>query len=827
MARRIAETVSDRVTASVSECVTKHIMSTESRLMTEIKATFLKGFLTQEGVVQTEANTMNSLPTGHPNTAQMRSGRSTPRRDATPKAQQEMPEWLKIAIKETGGMPTMSELQNYHADHLEQESLKKIGAAKKARERKQRAAQAAQNSAARPPEGAAAASSRGASCCPSQGGAAASSRGASRCPSQGSVSVARSQIVPQGVVVPDDQSLAGSLSQSVTPGGSAMGGAPMAPRMLPTDAPTPSNLPPLLPRGGGQGGRGQQPAGNPSQPSSVDELPVWFQCFDSDRPSFSSDISRRIEPDVESNVSRHTAIVPRNLGKASAAQMGFEADVSSPPTSSPLERGGRFCSSLSPSGRRRGARDHGDNSNEVDRSGEHPNGAAPAEGRGGWSLRKSTRLLLSRYRSGGGRVHDAPAADGHQQAQPGWFEGPADYTMRQVLDRTEFFPISPEDTPSANGEVRLTPQESITGFDSLDDGEEQLMEPDPNGKFEKEINQILKWQIPWRGCTMILGHITLRSVLTAAMLCGFLVNLQQVRVCATEGVHGTQLFVRLQDLMLSFGALVTAPLIGCFTQFNLGQHVHASAVTREQKKKLVSIWVIGFNIGFSIHTGFWLLAVLVRFLAEMDMRVEQWPVPEISSGSALWLRWGIFVLSTGILMITCQSLHHVCCIMVTMVDAFCYRASLPTFAIPKLCYEWNTMQALFRRVTGYCEICFFILMLTTSASTITALVAPLQVQDADARTLWVLGVGAPFACITGSVLIRVAQVTEKCKRSSSLVNSMTYSRPAEDNTILVEYINNSDNGFFVRDIPITGALVLKVSHLFLLAIFTVISRILG
>lgn len=111
----IAGKISEQVTANLLSALQMSMLSCESRLIQEINKAM--------AARPRELDTMSSVsgPTSErrfpPRPSRAGTGRSTPREDFPA----ELPSWVKKSIKKSGGIPSMKDLENCHADYLMEE----------------------------------------------------------------------------------------------------------------------------------------------------------------------------------------------------------------------------------------------------------------------------------------------------------------------------------------------------------------------------------------------------------------------------------------------------------------------------------------------------------------------------------------------------------------------------------------------------------------------------------------------------------------------------------------------------------------------------------
>jgi len=107
---------------------------------------------------------------------------------------------------------------------------------------------------------------------------------------------------------------------------------------------------------------------------------------------------------------------------------------------------------------------------------------------------------------------------------------------------------------------------------------------------------------------------------------------------------------------------------------------------------------------------------------------------------------------------------------------------------------------------------------------------PSSMQDWRQMALW-LGWLYPPTLYFFYVMLRAAAVTEKASRVGPLVNSWNLQEEADtplgmdlDRQYVVQYINQSQAGFFMKGVRITGFDVQKMLYYFAALTFTLVSR---
>lgn len=292
-------------------------------------------------------------------------------------------------------------------------------------------------------------------------------------------------------------------------------------------------------------------------------------------------------------------------------------------------------------------------------------------------------------------------------------------------------------------------------------------------------------------------------------------------------IDSTLMFLRLLDVIVALSSLLGFPILWMIGRYNILAHLGCLTNGYEWKETLVHKCIVASRIRLSMHLFLWLAAVLVRTLAEFDVYQLSWPVPEVSTGSAALVRVLAFALSSAALAAVMCLLDLTCCVMVTSVNAFCFRCVETDLEVDSLVEDWNILQALLRRSTANCDVCIILLVAAVSSAVVTALVVPLQAALPDIRTFWVLAIVSPLSMIFGKVFMSAAEVTEKSRRVPALVNSMTFRFEREERFYMTHNLSQSSAGFYIGESAVSGTMVLKLGHLTFLALFTVLSRLIS
>lgn len=207
---------------------------------------------------------------------------------------------------------------------------------------------------------------------------------------------------------------------------------------------------------------------------------------------------------------------------------------------------------------------------------------------------------------------------------------------------------------------------------------------------------------------------------------------------------------------------------------------------------------------------------------------------DCQENSATPLALTVFALAHALTAVLVYCQLHLCCGFGLAVDGFCLRL-FKEADLEKGIYEWNILQAMLRRAAGAVDACLLtlgtsvlgVLLLTLrevlSGSTLSSLS---RASGLTCTSLWAGWVLPPAALIFYAVLMGAA-VTEKCLRLPSLANSVLTGGDRYVNyerQFFVQYVVQSSAGWYVGGVRVSAMWALKVSYLFVVVAFTLISR---
>eukprot|EP00928_Gymnodinium_smaydae_P006362 TRINITY_DN12247_c0_g1_i1.p1 TRINITY_DN12247_c0_g1~~TRINITY_DN12247_c0_g1_i1.p1 ORF type:complete len:743 (+),score=99.15 TRINITY_DN12247_c0_g1_i1:189-2231(+) len=244
-------------------------------------------------------------------------------------------------------------------------------------------------------------------------------------------------------------------------------------------------------------------------------------------------------------------------------------------------------------------------------------------------------------------------------------------------------------------------------------------------------------------------------------------------------------------------------------------------------------WLRTSSTLFLLAIALWLCAVLslwfLIFYIEEKCVIFFCEADWGSSHTAQQL--GIFLslsLGSGLYTSLTYCQLHVCCFLELMVEQFCIRF----FERPDLCAavnEWNVLQALLRRAANAVDMCLLVTqtaVLTGFALTTAELFAGDGIPPGMSGVLWGLS-QVPGILLAFLALFRGGAVTEKCSRVPSLMNTLRFEGSAInfERQYVVQYLEHSAAGFYIKGVRLTTYMVLKLAYLAGVVLFAFATRL--
>jgi len=144
-----------------------------------------------------------------------------------------------------------------------------------------------------------------------------------------------------------------------------------------------------------------------------------------------------------------------------------------------------------------------------------------------------------------------------------------------------------------------------------------------------------------------------------------------------------------------------------------------------------------------------------------------------------------------------------------VVDAVC-QSFADELDCQEAVREWNLLQAVLRTACRSVAHCFFVLQATAIC---ILLLGAVELTRGKGRAIALLP-GVLVALGVSRIFMQAAMVTDKCARVPPLVNSLEAAQGLDWNRMyVVEYVAHSQAGFYIYEVRVTSAMVLKTFYL--------------
>jgi len=241
----------------------------------------------------------------------------------------------------------------------------------------------------------------------------------------------------------------------------------------------------------------------------------------------------------------------------------------------------------------------------------------------------------------------------------------------------------------------------------------------------------------------------------------------------------------------------------------------------------------GFSASWGSQSRRHLLLIIVCWISAVSSRllfggVGSWPGVFAHAADFGWLHAAEFVFVTGIFTgVNFTLLHHMNA-LVTATDTYSYNLlSTDDLCVQEGAQEWNILQAMLRRVSGANAGCF-LASATASMLMLLLCVVGMLLDGAGGDRGSIIATLVPVLILSGvmgKVLMHAAEVTGRCRRVPPFINSIDTSEEHRCQVqFLVQYIENSAAGYYIREVKITAELALKVIYIGVMAIFTMFTK---
>jgi hypothetical protein len=204
----------------------------------------------------------------------------------------------------------------------------------------------------------------------------------------------------------------------------------------------------------------------------------------------------------------------------------------------------------------------------------------------------------------------------------------------------------------------------------------------------------------------------------------------------------------------------------------------------------------------------WVFAVIERIRgtgileAAIDQKLEVWMV----------LTTVMFAFSSLVLIAVAHFMLYICGVLSNSVDAFCLLTvgdRILTDAVPR----WSSVQAILRLGSGCIQSCLFILQTTVLFTILLSTVDVYQSMYGQPRYVYLLIPNVALCFGVSRVFFKAAEVTDKCVRVPSLINSCNFGEDIDvERSYVVDFVINSAAGFHIFEVRLTSGDTLKAAY---------------
>lgn len=265
---------------------------------------------------------------------------------------------------------------------------------------------------------------------------------------------------------------------------------------------------------------------------------------------------------------------------------------------------------------------------------------------------------------------------------------------------------------------------------------------------------------------------------------------------------------KLSDTAFTLGAL--AVLSACRMRQRELSDCNALLVSYAQQRGFLQNWAKIARHDGMLSVMVWICIVLERIRAYI-MSPDECDDDSVSNWIAV-MQICSFVFASMLLLTFVHYILYIARFLSSMIDTFCCRfVELPDFT--EAVTEWNVLQAVIRKSCETIQYCFFALQTTTTVAALLNVVDITEQASADPVFFLELLPGTLIVLLVIRMFFCAGAVTDKCARVPSLVNSLSFGTDLDrDRLYVVEYIAHSQAGFYIFEVRLTSATVLKIFY---------------
>lgn len=274
----------------------------------------------------------------------------------------------------------------------------------------------------------------------------------------------------------------------------------------------------------------------------------------------------------------------------------------------------------------------------------------------------------------------------------------------------------------------------------------------------------------------------------------------------------------LSDIAIAFGSLVGLIVAACCRDaFVVNFHLLRSYA---QFENFVSRWTGMANRDVLILLLVWGSVVAERVVVLLLNDNRSWSIPQIAC----------FAVSSLILCSLAFCILYFARGMMCAVDSYCLHI-LSEGGFSQAVPRWNVVQAMLRKTSGTVHEALCVLQATVLLVFLLAgadIYQSMILQRDMSATLSLLVPAFLVMLSVSRIFFKAAEVTDRCMRVPSLINACMFGPDIDaERQYVVDYIRNSDAGFYMFEFRLTSNMTLKFGYLCIVAGFAIMTQLLG
>jgi hypothetical protein len=279
-------------------------------------------------------------------------------------------------------------------------------------------------------------------------------------------------------------------------------------------------------------------------------------------------------------------------------------------------------------------------------------------------------------------------------------------------------------------------------------------------------------------------------------------------------------FVPLCDFVLALGSFLSLLVFRAITDTDILGSAEAVLVNYARRRGVTQQWYVAARSQFRLLATSWIAVAVLRGTYAYYAS-EPGTYSDLRPPAAQALSFVFASVSSFVFMGMSYSILHVSEGISQMIDTYCAQFAKGRDVQTNVS-EWNKLQAIWRRASRALEKGFLVIQTTVLLLGVSIL---LLASASSSQVLILCSIGL-LAVSAALIFFKAAEVTERCVRVPSFINSYTFGHDVDPSRhFLIEYVTYSAAGFYVREIRLTAAMAMKFTYVAGLIIFGLLTRV--